>query len=35
VQVNRVMQPSEWQKDYARFSQAQDALLEQRERVKA
>jgi formate dehydrogenase major subunit len=35
VQVTRVMQPSEWQRDYARFSQAQDALLEQRERVKA
>jgi formate dehydrogenase major subunit len=35
VQVNRVMQPSEWQKDYARFSQAQDALLEGRERARA
>jgi formate dehydrogenase major subunit len=35
VQVSRVMQPSEWQKDYARFSQAQDALLEQRERARA
>ena len=31
----RVMQPSEWQKDYERFSQAQDELLEQRERAQA
>jgi formate dehydrogenase major subunit len=35
VQVSRVMQPSEWQKDYARFSRAQDALLERRERARA
>ena len=35
VQVTRVMQPSEWQKDYARFSQVQDKLLEQRERTNA
>ena len=35
VQVTRVMQPSEWQRDYARFSQAQDALLEGRERARA
>jgi len=35
VQVSRVMQPSEWQKDYERFSHAQDELLEQRERARA
>ncbi len=35
VQVTRVMQPSEWQKDYIRFSQTQDDLLEQRERAGA
>ena len=35
VQVSRVMQPSEWQKDYARFSQVQDRLLQERERAKA
>jgi formate dehydrogenase major subunit len=35
VQVTRVMQPSEWQKDYMRFSQTQDELLEQRERAGA
>ncbi len=35
VQVTRVMQPSEWQKDYERFSHAQDELLEQRERAQA
>ena len=35
VQVSRVMQPSEWQKDYERFSQTQDELLEQRERTNA
>jgi formate dehydrogenase major subunit len=35
VQVTRVMQPSEWQKDYERFSHAQDTLLEQRERARA
>ena len=35
VQVTRVMQPSEWQKDYVRFSQTQDKLLEQRERAGA
>ena len=35
VQVSRVMQPSEWQKDYERFSQTQDELLEQRERAQA
>ena len=35
VQVTRVTQPSEWQKDYERFSQAQDELLEQRERARA
>ncbi len=35
VQVSRVMQPSEWQKDYERFSQTQDELLEQRERANA
>ena len=35
VQVTRVMQPSEWQKDYERFSQTQDELLEQRERTSA
>jgi len=33
VQVSRVMQPSEWQKDYARFSQVQDRLLQERERT--
>jgi formate dehydrogenase major subunit len=33
VQVTRVMQPSEWQKDYMHFSQVQDDLLEQRERA--
>jgi formate dehydrogenase major subunit len=33
VQVTRVMQPSVWQKDYERFSHAQDDLLEQRERA--
>ena len=35
VQVSRVTQPSEWQKDYERFSQTQDELLEQRERTSA
>jgi formate dehydrogenase major subunit len=35
VQVSRVMQPSEWQKDYERFSHAQDELLERRERAGA
>jgi formate dehydrogenase major subunit len=33
VQVSRVMQPSEWQRDYSRFTQEQEKLLE--ERVKA
>ena len=33
VQVSRVMQPSEWQRDYSRFAQQQEKLLE--ERVKA
>jgi formate dehydrogenase major subunit len=35
VQVTRVMQPSEWQRDYKRFSEAQDDLLEKRERAGA
>jgi formate dehydrogenase major subunit len=33
VQVSRVMQPSEWQRDYSRFAKQQEKLLE--ERVKA
>jgi formate dehydrogenase major subunit len=33
VQVSRVMQPSEWQRDYTRFSEQQEKLLD--ERVKA
>jgi len=35
VQVTRVMQPSEWQKDYARFSAQQEKLLEARARADA
>ena len=34
VQVTRVMQPSEWQKDYARFSEQQEKLLEARQKAK-
>jgi formate dehydrogenase major subunit len=30
VQVSRVMQPSEWQRDYTRFSEQQEKLLEAR-----
>jgi formate dehydrogenase major subunit len=33
VQVSRVMQPSEWQRDYSQFTEQQEKLLE--ERVKA
>jgi formate dehydrogenase major subunit len=35
VQVTRVMQPSEWQRDYSRFTEEQERLLEQRERTSA
>ena len=35
VQVSRVTQPSEWQKNYERFSQKQVALLKERKRTNA